>query len=321
MDENLFNANLKERIFTLNKTIWENKINGQKISNWLNNFETDVEKSIALYLLSEFMYFGDIQLKVLLKTLYRDLFRYPIINQIRINNTHTLDSNVIEPVYNKILNNTRFLSIGNHSESSAHLMYYFRQENNLPKCPLFDENGIDYSKIEYIIFIDDFCGTGSQVTYDAELVAKVSQMRATNSNIIICYFMLIGTTNGIQNIVLSNLFDKVEAVIEIDDTFKCFSPNSRLFNGIDLPYDRLMYENTGYKYGFSLIKSISQASGHNDTHSDMVASSHALGFGDCQLLLGFNHNTPDNTLPIIWYDEQHICWTPIFKRYNKKYTF
>ena len=29
----------------------------------------------------------------------------------------------------------------------------------------------------------------------------------------------------------------------------------------------------------------------------------ALGFEDSQLLIGFHHNTPDNTLPIIWFDE------------------
>ena len=43
----------------------------------------------------------------------------------------------------------------------------------------------------------------------------------------------------------------------------------------------------------------------------------SLGFKDCQLLLGFNHNTPDNTLPIFWYDEKNYNWYPIFKRYKK----
>lgn len=33
-----------------------------------------------------------------------------------------------------------------------------------------------------------------------------------------------------------------------------------------------------------------------------------------------HHNTPDNTLPIIWFDEDKSMWTPIFRRYNKNYT-
>jgi hypothetical protein len=50
-----------------------------------------------------------------------------------------------------------------------------------------------------------------------------------------------------------------------------------------------------------------------------MAVNMALGFGDCQLLLSMHHNTPDNTLPIIWFDEDEALWTPIFKRYNKIY--
>ena len=45
----------------------------------------------------------------------------------------------------------------------------------------------------------------------------------------------------------------------------------------------------------------------------------ALGFGNCQLLLSLYHNTPNNTLPIIWFDEDNQLWSPIFKRYNKVY--
>ncbi|MGI4830438.1 MAG: phosphoribosyltransferase-like protein [Janthinobacterium lividum] len=37
-----------------------------------------------------------------------------------------------------------------------------------------------------------------------------------------------------------------------------------------------------------------------------------LGHGNCELLLGFNHNIPDNTLPVIWSKEAQ--WKPIFER-------
>lgn len=42
------------------------------------------------------------------------------------------------------------------------------------------------------------------------------------------------------------------------------------------------------------------------------------GWGNNQLLLGFQHNTPDNTLPIMWAEGNAIRrWTPAFKRYAK----
>ena len=42
------------------------------------------------------------------------------------------------------------------------------------------------------------------------------------------------------------------------------------------------------------------------------------GWDNNQLLLGFQHNTPDNTLPIMWAEGDANCpWTPAFKRYAK----
>ena len=50
----------------------------------------------------------------------------------------------------------------------------------------------------------------------------------------------------------------------------------------------------------------------------MLGEKHALGFEDSQLLLGFHHNIPDNTLPIMWFDgPDRVPWKPIFRRYPK----
>ena len=75
-----------------------------------------------------------------------------------------------------------------------------------------------------------------------------------------------------------------------------------------------------YKYGYPLAMHIGSMNGFTDTTMPNIAEysdMNALGFGDCQLLLSMEHNTPDNTLPIIWFDEDEKMWRPIFKRYNK----
>jgi hypothetical protein len=73
------------------------------------------------------------------------------------------------------------------------------------------------------------------------------------------------------------------------------------------------------KYGHQHIKSICEHLRLSDEETAQLADDHSLGFENGQLLVGFHHNTPDNTLPIIWYDEEFASWTPIFKRYNKIY--
>ena len=53
---------------------------------------------------------------------------------------------------------------------------------------------------------------------------------------------------------------------------------------------------------------------------EQLVPSHPLGYRDGQLLLGFSHNTPDNTLPVFWYEERDgPNWRPMFRRYPKGY--
>jgi hypothetical protein len=326
MDELIFIENLKERVLTLNKTIWENKVSCEKIDYWLENFNLDDEKNMALYLLSEFMYFGDVQMKVLLRTLYRDLFRYPIIKKIRLENANTLNHEFIEKEYNAILKNTRFMGIGNPAESGAHLLYFFRQENKLSKkyfINSYEIDDIENKEVNRIVFLDDFCGSGNQVQTDKALSSFIEYLREAKSGIELYYLMLVGTSLGIKNVTDTGMFQNVTSVIKLDNSFKCFDTNSRYFNNIT-PYffskeDAKIFS---IKYGKELMKDYWLKYGLEDvTKIDSLSTKSALGFGDCQLLLGFNHNTPNNTLPIIWYDEEDYNWTPIFKRYNKKYNF
>ena len=74
------------------------------------------------------------------------------------------------------------------------------------------------------------------------------------------------------------------------------------------------------KYGYPLSFHLAVKQGLVSPYLECVAKHRALGFGNNQLLISMHHNTPDNTLPIIWFDEDKSMWTPIFRRYNKNYT-
>jgi len=332
VDAEIYTESLLDKIKVLNETIWENKILRKNIDLWLNNFETDEEKLHSLYLLSEFMYFGSTQMRQLLKTLYRDLYRYPIVEQIRRNFSDTLDSAIIEKEFAETEKKTRFFGVGNPSESGAHLLYFFRQENKLSKRlfintdEIFDRSDplnlkLSNPDLEYYIFIDDFCGSGSQISRDTALKSTIQNIRLIAPTKKIYYLMLFATSNGIANVRKSGFFDSVNCVVELDNTFRCFDVGSRYFQNPENPVDKAIAKTTAYKYGLPLIKSVCLSDGCPPSKVDAIAENHVYGFNDCQLLLGFHHNTPDNTLPIVWYDEQDQPWVPIFRRYNKKYGF
>ena len=176
---NITKEDIYKRIEVLNFTLWENRAFKTHIEAWLRNFKNETDQSYALYMLSRMMYFSADNIRNLLRTLYRDKIRYPLIRDIRKRNGNTLDPEVLEPEFFEELKNTRFLGVGNPSESGVHLLYYFRQENNIPK-DLFvntddlviyeqNEDGEVHAKlrdkfknVKRFVFIDDLCGSGQR---------------------------------------------------------------------------------------------------------------------------------------------------------------
>lgn len=334
---------LTRKIYAYAQSIWKEKWTNGIDEVWLNNFECidadlqERERVNMLYLLSRFMYFGNTEVRHLLVSVYRDLYKYPIVEKIRKDNNDTTDIAFINAEFEKERRATRFLGVGNPSESGVHLLYYFRQECNLSKenfmnaseiftprtilssfgslRPLCEWLGIQNwprnrtyiqltdRSIKRYVFIDDLCGSGTQASIYLRPI--VDSVKKSNPNAVVSYFMLFGTKTGIERIQGLRLFDSVDAVFTIDTSFKAFSSDSRYFADLShfasehaAQLDKDFSKTTAEKYGLPLFDP-------------------ALGYGDGQLLLGLFHNTPDNTLPIFWSEENG--WEPVFKRYHKIY--
>ena len=317
---------LVDKIKILNETTWERRAGRPQINEWLENFDEE-ERIQVLFLLSRFMYFGSIQMRTLLQALYRDLYKYKVVEKIRIDNENTRNLNLINRKLRIAENKTRFLGIGNPSESGPHLLYFFRQENRIANNlfinshEIFNREGSDvklnFPDVNHYVFIDDFCGSGSQASGYSKTVLK--ELKSLNKDVETSYLMLFGTQKGKTVVERETLFDNVESVYELDDTFQCFKEESRIFKHSPSLIDQKKCDIVSSKYGKQLMKSILKRGGWPDDQIDFNSNFHRHGFGDGQLLIGFHHNTPDNCLPIFWYDEKDVTWTPIFKRYNKKY--
>lgn len=154
--------------------------------------------------------------------------------------------------------------------------------------------------VEHYVFIDDLCGSGTQAEqYSRDLVEPLKQLNPAAK---VHYLVLFGTTAGLQAIRGLNRYDIVDSVFEIDESFKCLDAASRIFSPGESHFDRLKTLKMCQKYG------------------TQIWPAHPLGYKDGQLLIGFSHNTPDNTLPIFWADlKAPAPWIPMFKRYQKIY--
>jgi hypothetical protein len=79
---------LRLKIIKLSQNIWEERVKDQHVKSWLENFtdsdQIDIcESTHALYLLSNFMYFGVREIRELLKSVFRDKVKNPLVQNIR----------------------------------------------------------------------------------------------------------------------------------------------------------------------------------------------------------------------------------------------
>ena len=308
---------LQDKIEMLNNNVWHRRLTRDHYQKWEDNFSKDEcgipvlrQKRAALHLLSKFLYFSDEQVRQLLKSLYVDVFRIPLIHRIRRDNQHSWDNDFIENKFSEELEATRFIGMGNPSESGSHLLYYFRQENSLSKQSfIHGHKALELSrsskgksseqKVSRYVFIDDFCGTGYQAArYSNGLITEI----ITNDSDAECWYCpLVSTEIGLKHVENKTKFHKVESVLNLDNTFKSLSDESRYF----APDQR------------ELKGDATRMCEYYGTQLKNVSGCESLGYAGSQLLVGFHHNTPNNTLPIIWADTTDFV--PVFRRYPKIY--
>lgn len=321
MDEDKYQAlydQFIERIHVLNRTVWEERLRQPVLDKWLDNFDglvanVKLERLHALYVIAHFMYFGSREIRVLLRAMYRDLYYSPLIQEIREENPEYTKAQMLERIRDELAA-TRFLGVGNPSESGVHLLYYFRQENLLPKTAFADVsslirrsrvNGVadvrlNEPGVRRYVFIDDVCGSGeTAIDYMEGVLADIREVDVNTS---FYYFSMFAAKRGIENVVAAGGYAQVSAIYVLDETYNFPGPDSRYLSycpeGISPDLVRRLIE----AYGLRLLPD------------------HPFGYGGCGLMLGFHHNTPDNTLPIMWCDDLHgagLAWAPAFKRYPK----
>lgn len=310
--------NYKNQLMKLSSHAWDDDKKWPEIEEWLKNFtgrcfSKEEEHLLALHLLTHFIYFGNSTIREMLKACYEEQFIIPLKQEIRRNNNDTTNNYLINACLKDEIEKTLFIGAGNPSESGAHLLYYFRQMNNLSKERFSDFYGAFYkdqnsnnlyphsSSINRYIFFDDLVASGTQIS--DYLKDRLAQIRSTNPSIKLQFMCLFATTIGLEALNKSDMFNgNAHCLFHLDDTYKAFGKKSRNFKLLKRPSRRKLKK---------FCKFYATYLNFQDPHK--------LGYKDCQLMIGFSYNTPDNTLPIFWAKDP-IYWTPIFARYSKIYS-
>lgn len=311
---------LRQRVTILSLRAWEGRNEWPSVLAWLDNFDgrsgvdVQIERLHALFLLSQFLYIGSIETRVLLRAIYRDLFLIPLIQEVRTALSGTRDEKAVGEAVDEELSKTRFLGVGNPSESGVHLLYYFRQENLLSKHHFMDSAAIFVNEqqpdgttrrvlaqpgIERYVFVDDICGSGkTALAYSKNLLTDILVQKADAK---LHYLSMFASSDGLRTVRDQSKFGQnCATVFELDESYRCLGVASRIMHAAPAHIDGKVLRDMALFYGKILVPR------------------HPGGFENSQLLLGFHHNTPDNTLPVMW-SEGSVGqpWTPAFRRYPK----
>ncbi|WP_447784053.1 phosphoribosyltransferase-like protein [Pseudomonas germanica] len=151
------------------------------------------------------------------------------------------------------------------------------------------------SEINTVIFVDDFLGSGRQFeTFFNQW--EFSQLLIDTNYY---YASVVAHESGLDHIQKTFPYVKVISAEQLDISHDFFSEDvwSRLGQGtISAAEAKAWYLLFAKEKGL-----IPRTTG-------------AFGTGDLSLAFGFSHSTPNNSLPIFWYENESTGWQPLLER-------
>lgn len=293
---------MQDTLRKLISTAWHlNSIHTPGINKWLDNFTGEAlkkdfgdndearerEQQIALFLLCNFVYYNEDEIKHMMALMLKKYIHHYLLS----NAISECDENTIEDVIKK----SKFTKLGNESESSAYMLYLFRQVNELSKHD-FEKT----KEAELIVFVDDFSITGSQADrYIKKFISEHPEYNGMKFYVL----LMVATQKAIDKIKEISQISEVLSCVIMDDDSNVFSEKSIVFQGYSPEIKKQVKKVCEY-YGEKIMLS--------------EEGSTPFGFGGGGYMIGTYYNTPNNSLPIFWSEKNN--WNPFLKRYNKKYT-
>ena len=181
-----------------------------------------------------------------------------------------------------------FLGFGKPGESGQSMLRLFREANSLTSatydslfCSITDLPSKRLTSRDYIIFVDDFSGTGRQV---AGMRPTIQELVGANAN---CFFIVTAATRAAICKITSETSLQLVSSIILEERDNVFHQQCVNFSEDDCKI---------------LIRYGRRADNKNPR-----------GFGECGLLFVLCHKTPNNTIPIL--HAHHAKWKGLFPRY------
>ncbi len=292
----------KNKIFNLimekDRQYWRKFEGPDEIFKWLHNFSNEDEIYLALVLASNILYYTLDQMRYLWRIILMNRVKLLVLDEM-FRDGALPDIAEWFPEY--LREKCIFVGYGKASKSGQSAVYFFKQSHNvrdLKYMELFEflHSSEDLSTKERIFLLDDFVGSGNQAktTWYNKIDGKsFNEVSAQNPHLKFIYIAMVGLKDGKKEIE-KNTPMKVILGEELDERFKCFSDVSVIYRD---PNERIKAREVMQEKGRMLYK-------------------WPLGYDNMELAVAFYHNTPNNSLPVIWKRMPDGSWYPLFERFE-----
>lgn len=270
------------------------EITTDKIKAWLEQFGNNTNQRLIFQILKELKFYNDYLIVTKLKELYKRIQRKCLQG-------YEIDEGVTGEKLQKYFKNNIVLSyLDAFGKSGAEYARMFAEENGIFIKNIIEKNKLtDYisqkREKSYLIFVDDFIGTGNSAIDYFMALKKEQPKLFFNDSIKIFFGVIAGFSESKKKIEETLLKEGVDIQILIgdplDESEMCFSESSRYYTSVT---DRGLAKDICYEIGVKLEKQ------------------NPLGYGNLQAGIIFSKTCPNNTLPILW--KKSNDWIPLFER-------
>ena len=262
-----------------------------RLSKWLNNFATDEQRYFAARVLDTLMYRSDSQTKSMLTHQFQrtipDIARhhnlpselYTAYDQLQANSEPNVRIVPVVPSQQPIM------------ASGPLIARVILKHLNFRRKWIIGHDEV-CSTTPFVIFVDDFIGTGTQFSNFLQREGLVRLVRKRRC----CYVALAAHKAGIQHLTSTFTDLPVSAVDLLESRNSLFHQQSMAFpdgtNNID--------DAKAFYYEMLDEYHVNDSRFRN-------------GYGGLNLAYAFAHAVPNNSTPLLWWP-RNANWTPLFTR-------
>jgi len=190
--------------------------------------------------------------------------------------------------------------LGGVAKSGVRYGQLYADENGILNDSVIERDKLSLAlatlgRVNALVLVDDFIGSGQSAIGTFRELSESDRQQFRREDLVVVYAVVCGLESGRAKLDAAlaemELPVHVHLCDQLTEADRCFADNSRVFPDAE---ERRKAVDVARAHGVRLVKNA------------------PLGYADCQTLVVFDTNCPNNSLPILWAERDD--WKPLFRR-------